>query len=108
VLLAIVARAGQLPKRTAASLVRPIAVLMAVSACGALLAGILGWLLASRGVVTLVEPLAAEVPAAQHVPFLATGFAHTASYACGFVGGLVILALTWRGRMTRPLVAAGN
>jgi hypothetical protein len=108
VLLAIVARAGQLPKRTAASLVRPIAVLMAVAACGALLAGILGWLLASRGVVTLVEPLAAEVPAAQHVPFLATGFAHTASYACGFVGGLVILALTWRGRMTRPLVAAGN
>jgi hypothetical protein len=106
VLLAVVARAGRLPKRTAASLARPIAVLMAVSAGGAVLAGIVGWLLASRGAVTLADPLRVEVPAARHVPFLAAGFAHTASYACGFLGGLVILALVWRGRLTARLPQA--
>ena len=107
VLLAIVARAGKLPRRTAASLIRPIAVLMAISAGGALLAGIVGWLLASRGMVTLADPLAMEVPTARHVPFLAAGFAHTASYAFGFLGGLVILALVWHGRLSARLPSLG-
>ncbi len=97
--LAIVARSGKLPKRTAASLVRPIVVLMLVSAIGAVLAGLLGWFLATRGVVRLMGPLADNVPADKHVPFLIDGFAHTASYVFGFVGGLVVMALVWRSRL---------
>jgi hypothetical protein len=97
--LAVVARAGKLPKRSAASLVRPIGLLMLASAGGAILAGLLGWLLASRGLVQLIEPLATAVPTNRHIPFLIDGFAHTASYAFGFLGGLVVLALIWRSRL---------
>jgi hypothetical protein len=97
--LAAVARAGRLPKRSASSLVRPILALMLVSAVGALLAGLVGWFLASRGVVRLMGPLAEDVPADKHVPFLIDGFAHTASYAFGFFGGLVVMALVWRSRL---------
>ena len=100
--LAIFARAGKLPKRSAASLVRPMTVLMLVSAVGAYLAGLLGWFLASRGIVELVGPLAAHVPADKHVPFLIDGFAHTASYGIGFLGGLVVMALVWHSRLASP------
>jgi hypothetical protein len=95
---AAAARIGSRPKRDARSLVRPIAILMAVSACGAFLAGIAGWWLASRGVVFLVGPMAERVPSDKHVPFLIDGFAHTASYGFGFVGGiaLIVSILRWR------------
>ena len=104
--MAIVARAGKRPKRDAASLVRPIAILMAVSACGAVVAGLLGWMLASRDVVRLVGPMAEAVPADRHVAFLIDGFAHTASYGFGFVGGLILMALVWRSRLAARLPSA--
>jgi hypothetical protein len=97
--LAIAARAGRLPKRCAVSLVRPIAILMLVSGVGAALAGVVGWILAGRGVVRLVGRLAEDVPADKHVAFLIDGFAHTVSYAVGFVGGLIMIALVWRSRL---------
>jgi hypothetical protein len=97
--LAVVARGGKRPPRSAASLVRPIAALMLVSALGAALAGLVGWQLASRGIVRLMGPLAENVPADRHVAFLIDGFAHTASYGCGFVGGLVVMGLVWRSRL---------
>ena len=100
--LTVVARAGKLPKRSVASLVRPITALMLVSAGGAILAGLLGWFLASRGIVQLVEPLASLVPADNHVAFLIDGFAHTASYGFGFFGGLVVMVTVWRSRLTLP------
>jgi hypothetical protein len=96
--LVIVARAGSLPKRSARSLVRPIGWLMLSAAAGAVIAGFVGWIAASRGWVYLVGRFAAEVPAEQHVPFLIDGFAHTASYGVGFVGGLVVLAVVWYER----------
>ncbi len=72
---------------------------MLVSACGAVLAGWLGWMLAGARVVYLVEPMASRVPTGKHVAFLIDGFAHTASYAFGFLGGLVVLAMVWRSRL---------
>jgi hypothetical protein len=101
--LAVVARAGKRPKRVAASLVRPIVLLMFVSAGGAVVAGLLGWVLTSRGVVHLVGPMADSVPADRHVAFLVDGFAHTASYGFGFVGGLILMALVWRTRLAARL-----
>jgi hypothetical protein len=100
VLLAAVARTGKLPKRSAASLVKPIAWLMLVSACGAVLAGLLGWTLASSRIVHLVEPLASRVPGDKHVAFLIDGFAHTVSYGFALLGGLVLLAIVWRSRLS--------
>ena len=103
--LALVARIGSWPKRSAASLVRPLLVLMLVAAVCALLSGLLGWWLASKGAVALVEPLAARVPAAAHRRFLAAGAAHLASYGAGGIGGVVVIVYVgwWRVRMARRL-----
>lgn len=96
--LAFVARAGSRPRRSVGSLVRPVLNLLAVMAVCALVAGLLGWLLAATGVVYLVDPIAGEVPAARQVPYLAALWAHTASYVVGLVGGVVVVVLVWRSR----------
>ncbi len=95
---AVVARAGSRPRRSVGSLVRPLAGLLAVMAASALVAGILGWLLGRAGVVFLVGPIARELPADRHAPFLAAMWAHSASYLVGLVGGVVVMALVWRSR----------
>ena len=96
--VAVVARAGSRPKRSAGSLVRPVACLLGVMAGCALAAGIVGWLLASSGVVFLVGPIARELPPDRHVPFVADLWAHSASYLVGLVGGIVVIVLVWRSR----------
>jgi hypothetical protein len=99
--LAMAARAGSRPKRSAASMIRPIALLLAVMALCAVLAGVVGAILARRGIVILLEPLASAVPADRRVPFLAALWAHSASYLVGFVGGVVLIVQTWRSRRNR-------
>jgi hypothetical protein len=96
--LAVVARAGSRPKRSVGSMVRPVACLLAVMAACALAAGVVGWRLASSGAVVLVGPVARELPADRHVPFLADMWAHSASYLVGLVGGVVVMVLVWRSR----------
>ena len=96
--LAVAARAGRRPERSAASLARPVLGLLAVMAVSALVAGVVGWLLARAGVVFLVGELHGELPADRHVPFLAALWAHSASYLVGFVGGIVVLVHVWRSR----------
>ena len=96
--LAVVARAGSRPQRSVGSLIRPVACLLAVMAGCAAGAGVVGWFLADRGVVNLVDPLAQRLPAERHVPFIADLWAHSASYFVGVVGGIVVLVLVWRSR----------
>jgi hypothetical protein len=96
--LAVVARRGTRPKWSAGSLVRPIAYLLGTMAVCALIAGIIGWLLARTGAVFLVGRVAQAVPADRHVPFLADLWAHSASYFVGLVGGIVIMVQVWRSR----------
>lgn len=98
VALAVAARAGRRPKRSVASLVRPIGILLAVMYLCAAIAGVIGYVLASRGVVHLVGSLATDVPATKHAAFLADGFAHTASYATGLIGGLIVVAFVFSSR----------
>ena len=64
----------------------------------ALLAGVLGWLLARGGTVVLVGRLAARVPCERHVAFMADLWAHSASYLAGLVGGLALVVIVWRSR----------
>jgi len=97
--LAIVSRVGKLPKRSPAELIRPMATLMVVVAGVAAVAGIVGFVAASKGWVWVVEPWASRIPPEKHVLFLTDLWAHNASYAVGFVGGLVMMALIWRGRL---------
>src|SRR5262245_58692875 len=60
--LAVAARAGSRPKRSLGSLTRPIVWLLGVMAIGAGIAGAIGWILATNGVVFLVGPIAHELP----------------------------------------------
>lgn len=102
--LTFAARFGDRPKRTAASLVRPVAVLMGITACGAALAGFIGFVAACVQLVYLVEPLASEVPAGRHVPFLTDLWIHWAATAsgllavscCAGVCGKAESAFAWR------------
>jgi hypothetical protein len=96
--LAAAARAGNRPKRTAGSLLKPIGVLLVVMACCALTAGVVGFALARNGSLFLLEPLASRVPGDRHVRFIADLWAHSASYLVGFLGGIVMVVLTWKGR----------
>ena len=96
--LAIVARAGSRPKRSAASLVRPLLWLMVTAGVIALVAGLHGHWLARIGAVRLIGPIATELPAERHVPFLADLWAHSASYLVALVGGIVVMVHVWRSR----------
>ena len=96
--LALFARLGRRPKRSAASLIRPILVLLGAMAAVAVLAAAVGYVLARAGAVVLREPLASRVPADQHVPFLTDLWAHNGSYLAGFVGGIVLIVHVWRSR----------
>ncbi len=94
--LAVVARAGQRPKKSMRSLIGPILVLMASSAFCALAAGAVGLALAKNGSIWLGEPLASRVPPAKHAAFLADLWAHLASYVAGLVGGIyIIVRIGW-------------
>jgi len=96
--LAIAARRGNLPARTADSLVRPIARLLAIMAIAAFVAAVIGFALARADLVFLVEPMASDVPKDRHDPFIANLWGHTASYLVGFVGGAVLVRRVWKSR----------
>ena len=42
--------------------------------------------------------LRVAVPPERHVAFLIDLWAHSASYAVGFVGGVILIVLVWRSR----------
>ena len=105
-LLAIAARAGKRPPRDAASLVRPIAMLLVITGALAALFGAIGYVAASRDWVVLLEPLASRVPAEKHVAFLTDLWAHSASYAFGALGGVILIVQTWRSRLRNQPTAA--
>jgi hypothetical protein len=89
-LLALSSRLGSWPRFSAAQLVRPLAIMLAVVGVLALVAGTVGHVAATRGGVWLVEPMASRVPADRHVAFLTDLWAHLASYIAGFLGGIVL------------------
>lgn len=96
--LAIAARAGRRPRLGARALCRPIVWLLVAMAAIALVAGIAGQALGEARSVYLLEPLASRVPADRHAAFLACLWAHSASYAVGLAGGVVVIVRTWRRR----------
>ena len=96
--LALAARVGNRPKLTARQLLPPMAVLLVVMGVCASVAGLIGYVLARNGVIVLLEPLASEVPREKHVALLADGAAHLASYAVGFIGGVILCVLTYSWR----------
>jgi hypothetical protein len=96
--LAIAARAGKGPKRTAASIVRPIVCLMGITAVCAGTAGLTGFLLDHSGIATFDDAVPSRVPADRRVAFVADGWAHGASYLVGFLGGVCLIRSVWASR----------
>jgi hypothetical protein len=100
--LALAARAGPSPRVTLGELRRSIVILMLLSGIAALLAGVAGAFLMANGSIALDLWLAESIPADRHVAFVADAAAHLASYAAGGLGGLVLIGLTIRTRLSRP------
>lgn len=102
ILLCVAARFGSHPKTTARELVRPVLLLLAVMTFNALLFGTLGYF-----VGTMPAAWATAIPRAVHQRFLADWWAHSASYATGFFGGLVLCFIVYfrRRRASRRLAS---
>ena len=103
--LATAARLGCRPKRSALSLFRPMLVLFVCVGVLALIAGIAGYVAASKGWVWLPLSLVNRLSPEKHVPFLVDLFAHNASYLGGFIGGLFLTAWVWWTRIRMAILA---
>ena len=102
--LACAALLGPWPRRTAASLVRPVVGLMAASAVLALAAGVVGYLTgggAFRGI-------GAQYGAGWADRFAADAHAHFTSYAVGFVGGVGLCGGVAVSRLSKSRVQLGK
>jgi len=98
VLLAIAARVGSRPKLAPSDLVRPIAILLLVMAAGAVLSGFAGYAMAKHGMIFPPNWVAARLDPSAHARFMADWWAHSASYAVGLIGGLIVCVLQYRKR----------
>jgi hypothetical protein len=103
--LAVACRAGSRPRLSASQLVRPIGILLPCMAVCAIIGGTVGFIFASRGIIS-VGNWASVIPASAHARFLADAYSHLASYASGFLGGIVIIV--WAVRERRQLHATRN
>lgn len=104
-LLAVVSQSPNLPPVAFFPLLRGVLRLLAAMACGATLAGLVGFALARRGLVVPPGGLAAAIPPSGHARFVAVWFAHMASYAVGFLGTGIWLNSFWRQRGRPPVLS---
>jgi len=95
-LMCIAARSGPRPKLTIREVARPIIWLLTGMGCSALLFGVLGYFMGS-----MPPNWFAAIPTPAHRRFVADWWAHSASYATGFLGGLLVCVLVYirRGRL---------
>ena len=97
VLLGTSARAGSRRLLRASDLIRPISVLLAIMAICAIVAGLSGFTLARSGRLAAPQDVSIMLPRARYARFMADWWAHMASYASGFLGGLTLCAwVVWR------------
>jgi hypothetical protein len=95
--LAAAARVGSRPKLSARDVLRPILQLLLVMACCALFFGLVGFMLTRAGLIRL-PPWLTQSEVGSSSRFMADWWAHNASYASGFFGGLALWFLTFRCR----------
>lgn len=99
--LIFAARAGNRVPLQASEVLPYITRLLAVMAAIAALAGITGYVLARQGVLA-TNWLSFTDSRAKRYKFVADWWAHTASYAIAFVGGIVVCVMTYRRRLRQP------
>lgn len=93
----LAARAGPLPVIRASELRRPIALLLVFMAVCATLFGLTGYVLSRAGVLATDWLTFSSSPSSRY-RFMAAWWAHSASYASGLIGGIVICIVTYRRR----------
>ena len=94
--LAMIAQSGRLRRKISwFELIKPVAALLAIMAIVAFTAGAVAYRQADRGVISLQGELSDKVPFEVQTRFIAVMAAHIASYAAGFVGGLVLCGYVW-------------
>lgn len=96
--LASLATAGQRPLFPTRLLIRWISWMLIAMAIGSVIAGIVGFVLASTASIHLSGRLAELVPADLHAAFLTNLFAHGAAYGIAMAGGITICSLVWKRR----------
>jgi hypothetical protein len=96
--LAVAARLGSRPKRSLASLRKPILLLLGLMAGFALAAGVIGYVIGTMGTIVLPAELKDRLPAAKWARFQACAFAHQMSYGVAFIGGGMTIAWVWATR----------
>lgn len=69
---------------------------MAWMFASALVAGLIGYTTAAKNFVYLLKPFASRVPQERHIAFISVGWAHSASYLSGFIGGIILWIKTWK------------
>lgn len=102
ILLAIVARIGSRPKLSAAAVLRPVGKLLVMMFGCALSAGLAGFVLARRGLISPPAWVSYRLASEFHARFMADWWAHNASYAVGLFGGIGLCVMQYR-RRSRPL-----
>lgn len=104
-LLASAARSGKRRPVDVRRVVRPLGLLVALTAGAATISGATGYALADAGRISLDPPFASFVEPERHARYLAARWAHGASYAVGLVGiGILIVSI----RVLRPAPRRGN
>jgi len=104
ILLAIAARAGSRPRLTAYDLLPKLLRLLVIMALCALAAGITGYFLQGLG----MEYYATAIPKHMLHTFYADLWAHNMSYLSGFIGGISVCVIVWRGRVRAVTSATGG
>lgn len=99
VLLLVESRAGSRPKLLASQLLKPIGKLLIAMAVSAFLSGLTGFLLARRGLTVPPGWVALALTPSARARFVADWWAHSASYAVGFFGGVYLCFAQYRRRM---------
>lgn len=89
--LAFVSQVGSLVKKSARDLVRPMLFLMTGTAALALAAGVTSYILTANNVIHLAGGFEEVIPAEKQDAFLIDLWIHNASYAGGFLGGMILM-----------------
>src|SRR5262249_31049965 len=100
--LAIVARAGDAPQRTARDFVRPLLILLICTAFVSAIAGLVGFVLTRLGLADDLVEL--RLPEPRQANFVAVMFAHNAAYLAAAIGGIVMCVRTWERRRYERLL----
>ena len=106
-MIALTARFGKGKKIGIVDLLQPGLYLLLAVGLVALLAGTVGYVAASAGVISLNPAFATQISPTGHDRFLAVAWAHTAAYGGGFIGASLFAAWIWitRARTEEPILS---